>query len=262
MTPLERALLRKAKNRTAGAISVEKIISCAEKDRIASKEVIDNLEINLGAPSTSRVHSLWWNRFKAFYTETLQKEYVIPHIHASKLCELTGTLSIAQTPDEEDVQRFWVSLPEKMKARGREDLVSINSIVNGNISLSQVLTFRYKNWKPSRNLDLKLRSILNDMLERGQITSAAARERAWVSLPVVATMLTSFLTSAYQDGCRSWDVTVSRLVSVCLLAASQARAGDILRSRDYTGNEFLCWGDIQLAFVGDKPDVCNLVVIN
>jgi hypothetical protein len=59
-------------------------------------------------------------------------------------------------------------------------------------------------------------------------------------------MIARYLQDALDNGTRFWDQTFSRILGPLIQIACNSRPGDIARSLDYTGNECLCWKDVEL----------------
>jgi hypothetical protein len=68
-------------------------------------------------------------------------------------------------------------------------------------------------------------------------------------------MARSWLEKSLADGCGSWDKVLLKLLSVVLMSACAARAGDVLRTVGYEGPIAMCWKDVELVLnpVGDRP---------
>ncbi len=60
----------------------------------------------------------------------------------------------------------------------------------------------------------------------------------------------AFLQSGLEEGCLSWDVHLSKQLSVVLIAACACRAGETARTPLYKGAEYLAYKDIVLSFGG------------
>lgn len=59
-------------------------------------------------------------------------------------------------------------------------------------------------------------------------------------------MTLGFLDHHTQDGTLRWDIIVAKVVSVVLVASLESRAGDVVRSRRWYGDEYLRWKHIEL----------------
>lgn len=133
---------------------------------------------------------------------------------------------------------------------------------------SQVPSFRYvetglkwlkevQHWhKPKFNLnkseELRLKTTLEGMLKKGRLTKDPAREKQWVTAMLVKRLVQSLLQQALSSGTLSWDVTLSRSLSLLLQAALCSRSGEVLRSPDYEDLECLLYEHITLKLVRNK----------
>jgi len=64
----------------------------------------------------------------------------------------------------------------------------------------------------------------------------------------------AWLQTHTDDGTRSWDQTLGRMMFVVLIGAANLRAGELVRSQHYTGEEYLKWEHIAVR-LHDGPDV-------
>lgn len=62
-------------------------------------------------------------------------------------------------------------------------------------------------------------------------------------------MATTLLDHGLTQGTHSWDVLLSRTLGLVLQAALCARAGDILRSQDWEGMEFMRYEHVDIRLV-------------
>lgn len=77
---------------------------------------------------------------------------------------------------------------------------------------------------------------------------------------MIRKMSVALINDAEQNGTLSWDVTLSRVLSLVLQATVAGRSGDVARSRQYYGQEFLQYGHITIKLVS-KNDSERLVAI-
>jgi hypothetical protein len=50
-------------------------------------------------------------------------------------------------------------------------------------------------------------------------------------------------------GVQSWDVRISRWLSILLQSSADCRSGEIVHTANYTGLEFLEWEDVKIKLV-------------
>jgi len=95
------------------------------------------------------------------------------------------------------------------------------------------------------------------MHHRGLLTNEPLREASWVGITLVKKIVTAILEDAVVNGTCSWDVTISKLLSIVLLGTMGARAGDIGLSIGYTGMQVLQWKHIELKLKQGTPPVLD-----
>ncbi len=71
---------------------------------------------------------------------------------------------------------------------------------------------------------------MKSMLENGLLTKEAARERQWVGVVLVRKTVIAFIEDAITLRVRSWDTVISKILTLIVLSALGARAGDATRS--------------------------------
>ncbi|KAK6533764.1 hypothetical protein TWF694_002695 [Orbilia ellipsospora] len=226
----------------AGKVSIQKIIDSAAEDRGRTLRAIQNLQLDIGSPSSAYKVKMWMSRFITFYTETLKKDPL-------------------KTPSFADIERFWIMAPSVMKPKGPSGKVSVDSVTSGVVSLLQAIIFRYPDFKTSRHASLRIRSVLNDLRKKGVLTTQPSREPQWLGLPVIVQMLATTLSKAYNKGCPSWDIVISRVTSICLVANIGGRAGEVVRSQLYKGDEYMAWKHITMVFLEGDHSVTRIGVV-
>jgi hypothetical protein len=87
---------------------------------------------------------------------------------------------------------------------------------------------------------------IDELEKNGILTSEPKREKQWVSAYMVKRLVAVHLTDAIETGTRSWDVTVSKALSVVLLAALACRSGEVGHSQYYDNLACLCFKDITI----------------
>lgn len=117
-------------------------------------------------------------------------------------------------------------------------------MVDGLCALIASLVFEYENFRLSPRERSRLVTLIDKLFKDGKLTKETAREAQWIGAQLIKRMMAAFIQEALSEGTRSWDVTASKVLSMVLLAACAARAGDIVRSRLYEGLVCLCYKDI------------------
>jgi hypothetical protein len=102
----------------------------------------------------------------------------------------------------------------------------------------------------------RLQTFIADAVKQRRLFKGYWNERTWLGFTTLSRMVTEYLKHFIAKGCCSWDVIVAKCLSITLVAALGARAGDVSRSNGYHNDEFLQWGHIRL-YVDAESDVAN-----
>lgn len=96
----------------------------------------------------------------------------------------------------------------------------------------------------SRRLESLLRQLVKDkVLYKGRW-----RKPNRVGFQTILYMADAWLKSGLQEGARSWDIHISRLLCIVLIGSFGSRLGEVVRSKLYTGMEYLCYKDLTVSF--------------
>ena len=75
-------------------------------------------------------------------------------------------------------------------------------------------------------------------------------------------MCRTWLKECIENGTKSWDVAIVQMLAVVLMSALNCRKGELIRSKGYTGDEYLQGEHITLRFKKDKSTIFkNLVAM-
>jgi hypothetical protein len=151
--------------------------------------------------------------------------------------------------------RFIARIPSHLQSRHSDGKIGYSVIQNAHTALERSLAFHYADWKLSRHDVLRIGATIQQLLNDGLITKDPVREKQWLTCQVVKKLVTAVLMDAIQNGTKCWDMTVAGCFSLVLQAALCSRAGDFMRSKHYTGGEYLKWEDIQLVATVDNGEV-------
>ena len=130
--------------------------------------------------------------------------------------------------------------------------------------LERALVFHYKDFKLTKQDAHRIDAVIQQLLNDGKITKDPVRERLWLGSRIVQQMAVAMLNNAINNGTKSWDVTLSCCLTIVLQSALACRAGDIQRSKHYTGEEYLQWKHITLKATGatvQNPKLTMLVTL-
>jgi hypothetical protein len=120
------------------------------------------------------------------------------------------------------------------------------------------LIFQYPKFTLSSNERSRIASTFKGMLDRGLLTKKPVREAQWVGITLVKKMIIAVIEDAIIRGTRSWDVTISKIVTLVLLGTLGARGGDLAKSQGYEGFEYSQWSHMEIKVKGTEPNLDNL----
>lgn len=162
-------------------------------------------------------------------------------------------------PDGTHVYRFIDTISHRLKPRGKgKPVVSLGTIRVGLQHLIPALVEHYDGFDVSKQMRLKCDSLLNTLVKEGVLTKGRWRQRQWVGFQTILRMCDTWMQTALQEGCSSWDTKISRQLSILLIAAFASRNGDVTRSMLYRSLECLTFKDITLTFCGGGNTVNDL----
>lgn len=108
------------------------------------------------------------------------------------------------------------------------------------------LIFVYPTFTLSPHERRRISICLKSLLQEGKLTKDPQREAQWVGITLVKRMVKAMAEEAYTSGTRSWDCTISKILSVVLLSVLGSRAGDITLSQGYENAECLRWEHVHM----------------
>ena len=76
------------------------------------------------------------------------------------------------------------------------------------------------------------------------------RESQWVGFLTLRSMMKAYINDGLLNGVNSWDIRISRWLSIVLQSSADSRAGEIVQTHGYKGKEFMAWEDIEIKLVG------------
>lgn len=178
------------------------------------------------------------------------KALFTPHNHADPPCLLCLD-SVHYVPTGDNIARFIETISAKCIPSYRDKpAVSLTSIRNAVLNVYARLQFKHKLLNFSRHNFKRIDTVLDRLVKEGKLTPGRWRKRQRAGVALVRLLGQAWFTDCLTHGCRSWDVTISRFLSISLMAATAGRAGDIVRSKGYTGLEYLRWEHVELVLGG------------
>ncbi len=115
-------------------------------------------------------------------------------------------------------------------------------------TLVTILVYTYEDFKISIYWVAKCESLLNTLVKEGILVKGSWSKRYRIGFYTTLILYDTFLQTGLEEGCASWDIRLSKLLSVVLIVVCTYRSGDITYSSLYTGMEYLTFSDIILSF--------------
>jgi hypothetical protein len=158
-------------------------------------------------------------------------------------------------PSGDLLYRFFRTISDHIKSRVTDKPAIQRKTVKTSLwYLVQGLELRYPLFKFSRHDAANVGALLDDLERAGKILSGRWSKPQWIGVALFEKVSGAWLQTALDEGCLSWDVHISRLLSLCLVVALAGRAGDVILSRGYS-TEIVAWRDIQLKL--DRGETVN-----
>ncbi|KAF2172029.1 hypothetical protein M409DRAFT_50624 [Zasmidium cellare ATCC 36951] len=219
-------------NKSAGQASIARLVQDGENDRLTSKKTVKQLTFGSGAKTTRYQQALWVNRFEVFREHTLKQALDKPF-------------------KADDLIRFLDTILSKKKLKLRRGKPAPNDdlawdaakiiISYGSFRWAEEEGFKFK-----EQHRLRLKTFVDDCVRSGRLTAGNWYKRTWIGFVTLSRMVRMFLAEASDKGTASWDLTISRCLSIVIVGALGCRAGDVAISRGYDGNEYLQYQHIEL----------------
>ncbi|UPX16703.1 uncharacterized protein EKO05_0007091 [Ascochyta rabiei] len=209
----------------AGKASVMAMLDHALDDRIASKRQVKQLTFAKGTPNTQYIHALWWNRFAEFRLNTLNK-------------------GANDLPKSEELERFFTTIVSRVKPRTNQ--VPAYSWLKSGVGFTiESCVFYHDKFTLSPHERLRISSLIDSLLQQGKVTQDPSWERSWAGVVVVRKLIHSLVTQAFQYGTMTWDIVLAKCLSIVLVSALGARAGDVtVAPRDQHTLPYLVYKDV------------------
>ncbi len=91
-------------------------------------------------------------------------------------------------------------------------------------------------------------SLLNRLVKEKVLFKGRWRKANRVGFKTLLYIVDTHMGTGLTDGVHSWDVYISKQLSIVLVAAFASRCGEVVRSALYKGMQCLCFKDLRLAF--------------
>jgi hypothetical protein len=108
------------------------------------------------------------------------------------------------------------------------------------------LRFDFPDFHMTTHERMRLTNVMEDLAKQGRLTKDPKRQAQWMGAFLAKKLVTAFLEDALNSGTLSWDVTISKALSIVLTSALMCRSGDVARNSAYHGMECLLFEHIHL----------------
>lgn len=112
------------------------------------------------------------------------------------------------------------------------------------------MTFEYAEFELTKHYKLRIEAAIDSLVQEGKLTVGNWRKSQWIGFLTLRSLLVSYIKDGLTNGVTSWDVRVSRWLSIVLQSSADSRAGEVARSDNYDGEQFMKWADIEIKLVG------------
>jgi hypothetical protein len=96
----------------------------------------------------------------------------------------------------------------------------------------------------------RMESLFNKLVKDKVLFKGKWRKPNRVGFQTILYMVDVWMSSGLKDGVLSWDIHISKQLSIVLIGSFGSRCGDVVRSRMYAGMQCLCYRDLALSFFG------------
>jgi hypothetical protein len=158
------------------------------------------------------------------------------------------------TPSGDLVLRFLAQIMEPLKSNVLgKPAYSKNSLKQGLYHLTKRLMFDYVDFKLTPHHVIRINSPFDSLVKEKRLTVRKWRQLQWIGFLALRFIITSYISDAILNGVASWDIQVSKWLSIIVQSSADCRAGEVVRTLGYKGREFLAWSDIEIKLVeGDQ----------
>jgi hypothetical protein len=155
------------------------------------------------------------------------------------------------TPTGELLCRFLAHIIERLRSNilGKP-AYSKNSLMNGLYKLTKRLTFEYPDFRLTPHAASRIEALIDSLTKADKLTVGKWRKSQWVGFLTLRAIINAYVSEALLNGAHSWDVRISRWLSLLLQSSADSRAGEVVRTNGYKGREFMAWEDVEIKLVG------------
>ncbi|KAG4428859.1 hypothetical protein IFR05_015662 [Cadophora sp. M221] len=218
-----------------GMKSIQSMLKSTFEDRVTSKKEVPGLQ--------SFQSILYGNAAEKVCTPISE----VDKQHESIVAVTDHPLSdsVETVPSGDDIVRFFTTITSHMTSMIGHVPRYDTQIRYLNLLIPK-LVFEYPEINLSPHECLRISICLKSLLQDGKLTNDPQREAQWVGISLVKRMIVAVAEEAIESRTRSWDVTITKILSIILLGALGARCGDLTLSTGYKNVEYLQWKHIQI----------------
>ena len=109
----------------------------------------------------------------------------------------------------------------------------------------------------------RIESLFNKLVKEKVLFKGKWRKPNRVGFQTILYMVDIWMSSGLKDGVLSWDIHISKQLSIVLIGSFGSRCGDVVRSRMYADMQCLCYRDLAISFFGgdDTQDLIMNVTL-
>jgi hypothetical protein len=154
-------------------------------------------------------------------------------------------------PKGSDIERFLYTIVKHLhdqtsRIDPTNQAPAFSMVSSGLRRLIGSLKFDFADFNLTVHERLRITNVMEDLYKQGKLTKDPKREVQWLGAFLTRKLATAFLEDALNNGTLSWDVTMSKALSIIWTSALMCRSGDVARNRDYHGLECLIFEHIHL----------------
>ncbi|KAG8626408.1 hypothetical protein KVT40_005353 [Elsinoe batatas] len=223
-----------------GAPTIDAILADTDGRR-RSKKASKELSVIYGAPSSQRGRAYWGRIWTTFSSEVLRKN------------------PDAVKPTGEDVERWLLSQPRYMKAKGGgRTEIAYSTIVGGLRFVIEEIKTTHQGFKLTTREQKRIKAVLHTLIEQKIITREFSRDKRWIGSKLTLRMCVALLQEATQQGVPDWSVTIAQCLSLSASSTFITRAGDIARTAYYSDDTVLKYKDVMLQMTASDNNMEDL----
>lgn len=101
---------------------------------------------------------------------------------------------------------------------------------------------------------MRIHEFIEQRISIGQLRRGRFLSRQWLGFSALQEMVQGHLQNCLSSGVRDWDLQLICILAFVLQYTLCSRAGDLTRSRYYTGRQFLAYKDVSITLREDHAN--------